>query len=64
MTAVLPLGYLLVGPLTAWLGNVHFLVWGGLAGTAAAVLALLPGSTRTLTWTGEDPDGLELVQRP
>lgn len=64
MTAVLPLGYLLVGPLNAWLGNVHFLVWGGLVGTAAAALALLPGSTRTLTWTGQYPGEVELAHRP
>jgi MFS family permease len=50
MTAVLPIGYLLVGPLTAWLGDTRLLIGGGLVGVSAAALALLPATTRALTW--------------
>jgi hypothetical protein len=47
--ALLPLGYLLAGPLAAVLGGVPVLLTGGVVGTAALLLALAPGSTRRLT---------------
>jgi MFS family permease len=46
--ALLPLGYLLAGPLATDLGGVRVLVAGGLIGTAALLLALIPASTRRL----------------
>ncbi len=47
--ALLPLGYLLAGPLAAAVGAQPLLAWGGLLGTAGMALALLPRSTRRLT---------------
>jgi MFS family permease len=49
--ALLPLGYLLAGPVAAKLGEPAVLIGGGLLGTAAMTLALLPRSIRTLTRT-------------
>lgn len=46
--ALLPAGYLLAGPVAGALGAVPVLVGGGLLGTAACALGLLPRSTRTL----------------
>ncbi|MDQ6651033.1 MAG: MFS transporter [Actinomycetota bacterium] len=46
---LLPIGYLLAGPLAAVVGDVRVLVVGGLLGMVSAVLGLLPRSTRTLT---------------
>jgi MFS family permease len=45
---LLPLGYVLAGPAAAAWGNVRVMVVGGLGGTAALTLGLLPTSTRTL----------------
>jgi MFS family permease len=50
MTAILPIGYVFVGPLATLLGDIPLLVGGGLIGMAAATLALLPTTTRALTW--------------
>jgi MFS family permease len=47
--ALLPAGYLLAGPVAAAAGDVPVMVVGGLIGTAACVLGLLPRSTRQLT---------------
>jgi hypothetical protein len=46
--ALLPAGYLLAGPAARLWGSAHVLVVGGLIGTTACALALLPRSTRTL----------------
>lgn len=46
--ALLPLGYLIAGPLGQWLGERPVLIGGGLLGTVALAAALLPNSTRTL----------------
>jgi MFS family permease len=55
--ALLPIGYLLAGPVAAAIGDVQVLVGGGLIGVAALTLALLPESTRTLTRL-EEPGAL------
>jgi MFS family permease len=47
--ALLPLGYLLAGPLANALGGVQVLTGGGVIGTATLLLALTPTSTRQLT---------------
>ena len=52
--ALLPLGYLLAGPLAELLGAGTVLLGGGLLGTAALALALIPASVRTLP-THPDP---------
>ena len=49
--ALLPLGYLVAGPVGAALGQREVLLFGGLAGTAVMVLALVPRSTRALRRT-------------
>ena len=46
--ALLPVGYLLSGPVGRDVGNSELLVVGGLVGVAVMALALLPGSTRSL----------------
>ena len=46
--ALLPVGYLLAGPLADWLGAARVLEYGGVIGFVAAALGLLPRSTRTL----------------
>lgn len=46
--ALVPLGYLLAGPVAAMLGNGTVLTGGGIIGILALALALLPRSTRTL----------------
>jgi MFS family permease len=46
--ALLPLGYLLAGPLGRALGGAEVLVGGGVAGSVAMALGLLPRSTRQL----------------
>jgi len=50
--ALLPLGYLLAGPVAAALGGVRVLFGGGVLGTAVLLLALVPASTRRLTAVG------------
>ena len=52
--ALLPLGYLLAGPVAAALGAPEVLIGGGLIGMVAMSLALLPRPIRTLTRI-EDP---------
>ena len=52
---LLPLGYLLSGPVAAAFGEVEVLVVGGLLGLAACACGLLPHSTRHLTRYEEDP---------
>jgi MFS family permease len=47
--ALLPLGYLLTGPVAAVLGEPEVLIGGGLIGVAVMTLALLPASVRRLT---------------
>lgn len=46
--ALLPLGYLIAGPIAAAIGASTTLVAGGAIGTLSACCALLPRSTRTL----------------
>jgi hypothetical protein len=46
--AFLPLGFLLAGPLAARLGAAQVLIGGGLLGTLAGALGVLPRSTRSL----------------
>jgi hypothetical protein len=53
--ALLPLGYLLAGPLARAVGAQAVLGWGGVVGTAGMALALLPRSTRRLARL--DPPG-------
>ena len=55
--ALLPLGYLLAGPVAARYGAVEVMVVGGAVGTAAMALALLPRSTRTLARLEDAPTG-------
>ena len=58
--ALVPVGYLLAGPLAARLGAQEVMVTGGVLGAVAMALALLPRSTRRLTrW--EDPPAPEGV---
>jgi MFS family permease len=47
--ALLPIGYLLAGPVAAVLGEQEVLIGGGLVGVVAMSLALLPVSVRQLT---------------
>jgi MFS family permease len=47
--ALLPLGYVLAGPIADRFGAAHLLVVGGLVAIAVSLLGLLPTSTRTLT---------------
>ena len=47
--ALLPLGYLLAGPVAREIGPVEVLVGGGLIGLLSCALGLLPRATRTLT---------------
>jgi MFS family permease len=58
--ALLPLGYLLTGPVASVLGAVPVLVGGGLLGTAMFALGLLPRSTRTLARIEPEPVGERL----
>ena len=53
--AFLPLGYLLAGPAADAFGDARVLEIGGLVGTLAAILGLLPRSTRTLQRLDEPP---------
>ena len=46
--ALLPVGYVLAGPLATRAGEREVLLVGGLLGAGAAALALLPRSTRSL----------------
>ena len=57
--ALLPLGYLLAGPLGALVGERRLLMIGGLVGAAAMALALLPRSTRALARLDDLPDQAE-----
>lgn len=52
--ALMPIGYVLAGPVGAALGEVEVMTVGGLLGGLAMALALLPRSTRQLErWEGE-----------
>ena len=46
--ALLPVGYLLAGPVAHAIGAVHELVIGGLLGTVTMTFGLLPRSSRAL----------------
>lgn len=51
--ALMPVGYLLAGPVAESLGSAEVMAGGGLIGAVAMVLALLPRSTRELArWEG------------
>jgi MFS family permease len=55
--AFLPLGYLLAGPVATTLGEIRFLVVGGIIGMGVLLLALVPRSTRQLTRLDPAPCG-------
>jgi MFS family permease len=59
--ALLPVGYLLAGPAASVLGDVRVLIGGGVVGTVAILLAVLPASTRNLTSLDLAQDALEPV---
>ena len=61
--AFLPLGYLLAGPAANAFGDARVLEVGGLVGTVAAILGLLPRSTRTLRRLDGEP-ALPAVDAP
>lgn len=52
---LLPLGYLLAGPVAAAVGAVEVTVVGGLIGAVAMALGVLPHSTRTLGLDDDTP---------
>jgi MFS family permease len=52
--ALLPVGYIVAGPLAASLGSVHVLLWGSVLATVCFGLGLLPRETRTLERLAED----------
>jgi MFS family permease len=56
--ALMPVGYLLAGPLAAAIGDVRVLVGGGIVGTLAIALAVLPASTRHLARLDPAPEAL------
>ena len=62
--ALLPVGYLLAGPVAARAGAVELLVVGGVLGTAVMALALLPRSTRQLARLQSDPDAAPPAAAP
>ena len=53
--ALLPLGYVLAGPVAEAVGDTQLLVTGGIAGVAVMALALIPRSTRELGRLQEPP---------
>jgi MFS family permease len=56
--ALLPMGYLLAGPVAAVYGRAEVIVVGGVIGTVVMALALLPRSTRELPrWEGAGGGG-------
>ena len=62
--ALVPIGYLLAGPVAERLGATDVMVGGGLLGAAVMALALLPRSTRHLQrWEGPEP-ATGVVQTP
>jgi MFS family permease len=62
--ALLPLGYLLAGPVAARLGSVEVLVGGGLLGVATMALALASAEVRTLPRLPDPPAPGTLVEAP
>ena len=62
-TALLPLGFILSGPVADRLGRVPVLIVGGLLGTLACTAALIPGSTRALRRLDDEP-GPETMDVP
>ena len=52
--ALLPLGYVLAGPLAGALGAVEVLLGGSVLGGVALALGLLPRQTRMLPRSGSD----------
>jgi MFS family permease len=52
---LLPVGYLLAGPLAKAWGQVEVMAWGGVLGTVACALGLLPRSTRNLRRLSDGP---------
>jgi MFS family permease len=62
--ALLPLGYILAGPLSDQLGAVRVTVTGGIVGTALMGLGLLPRSTRSLSRLDEPETGIGAFAAP
>ncbi len=60
--ALLPVGYLLAGPVADRLGQQEVMVGGGLLGTLVMALALLPRSTRELQRWDDAPPATAVVQ--
>jgi hypothetical protein len=58
--ALVPLGYLVVGPLSSALGVRNVLGFGAVAGAALLLLALVPRSTREL---GREPSATQQLAR-
>lgn len=54
--ALLPIGYLLAGPVAERVGAVEVLVGGGLLGMTSCAMGLLPRSTRTLRRLDRPPN--------
>jgi MFS family permease len=55
--ALLPIGYLLAGPIAGVFGEVPVLIGGGLLGLVAMSLGFVPRSTRTLARLDDQPIG-------
>jgi MFS family permease len=53
--ALLPVGYLVAGPLAASFGSVKVLLWGSVLSTVCFVLGLLPRETRMLERLSDEP---------
>jgi MFS family permease len=62
--ALLPFGYVLVGPLANALGAVEVLMGGSVLACIALALGLLPRETRMLERTGDDEPVLALDEPP
>ncbi|HEY1832834.1 MAG TPA: MFS transporter [Solirubrobacteraceae bacterium] len=57
--ALLPLGYLVAGPLAASFGSVEVLLWGSVLSAVWFLLGLLPRETRMLERLDDEPPALQ-----
>lgn len=62
--ALLPIGYVLAGPVADQWGRVPVLVGGGVLGTVAILAGLLPRSTRTLRRLEDGPADTVVIAAP